>query len=217
MPKSKKGRLSGSARKEINQKASNDAVEGRVSGITFARVTRMLGENHIRVAIPSKHGYKECMARIPNKFGKKGSTPLTINNVVSVYVGENFDVEENIEKAHFDVTCILDSKQAYQLVKDGTIPGWMLKSPEEVTSGILKSSTQDGEGFEFDYHEEKEKDKAKESEDGSEEEDEEDKDNAALNVNRIVSKKKSDKDASGGADIPAKKTRDLEDFSIDDI
>jgi hypothetical protein len=97
----------------------------------------------------------------------------------------------------------------------------MLKSPEEVTSGILKSSTQDGEGFEFDYHEEKEKDKEKDkangSEDGSEEEDEEDQDNAALNVNRIVSKKKSDKDASGGADIPAKKTRDLEDFSIDDI
>jgi len=211
MPKSKKGRLSGSARKEINQKASNDAVEGRVSGITFARVTRMLGENHIRVAIPSKHGYKECMARIPNKFGKKGSTPLTINNVVSVYVGEDFDVEENIEKAHFDVTCILDSKQAYQLVKDGTIPAWMLKSPEEVTSGIMKSSTQEGEGFEFDYHEEKDK------EERSEEEDEENQDNAALHVNHIVSKKKSDKDASGGADIPAKKTRDLDDFSIDDI
>ena len=217
MPKSKKGRLSGTARKEINQKASNDAVEGRVSGITFARVTRMLGENHIRVAIPSKHGYKECMARIPNKFGKKGSTPLTINNVVSIYVGETFDVEENIEKAHFDVTCILDSKQAYQLVKDGTIPGWMLKSPEEVTSGVIKSSTQDGEGFEFDYHEDKEKGKGSQDSGESEEEDEEGQGQGQPATNYIVTKKKSDKDASGGADIPARKTRDLDDFSIDDI
>ena len=154
MAKSKKGRLSGAARKEINKKASNDAVEGRVRGIAFARVTKMVGENHIRVAVPCKTGYKEFTARIPNKFGKKGSTPLTTNHVVSIYVGEEFDPNENItEKVHFDVTSILDDKQAYQLVQDGTIPGWMMNSPDEITSGVVKSNKGEGEGegFEFDY------------------------------------------------------------------
>lgn len=155
MAKSKKGRLSGTARKEINRKASNDAVEGRVKGIAFARVTRMVGENHIRVAVPFKHGYKEFTARIPNKFGKRGSTPLTINNIVSIFVGEEFDPDENItDKVHFDVTSILDDKQAYQLVQDGTIPSWMMKSPDEIASGIIKSNATEGEAFEFDYTEE---------------------------------------------------------------
>ena len=152
MAKSKKGRLSGAARKEINRKASADAVEGRASGIAFARVIRMIGENHIRVAVASEHGYKEFMARIPNKFGKKGSTPLTINNVVSIYVGDDFDPDEVLPgKVHFDVTCILDDKQAYQLVKDGTIPAWMMKSPEDIANGVTKSTENEGEAFEFDY------------------------------------------------------------------
>lgn len=205
MPKSKKGRLSGSCRKELNAKASADAIEGRVDGITFARVTRMLGENHIRVAVPTKHGYKEFMARIPNKLGKKGSTPLTINNVVSIYVGNDFDPDEIISgKSHFDVTCILDSKQAYQLVKDGTIPGWMLKSPEEVTSGVLKTNSNEGDGYEFDYHTT-----------------EEQLENVLVmnseTVDPVSAQKKSDKDASGGAVISARKGHDSDSFNIEDI
>jgi len=153
MGKSKKGRLSGTARKEINRKAASDAVEGRASGIAFARVTRMIGENHIRIAMPSNHGYKEFMARIPNKFGKKGSTPLTINSVVSIFVGEQFDPDEvEANKVHFDVTSILEDKQTYQLVKDGTIPAWMMKSPEDIANGVTKSNENEGEAFEFDYH-----------------------------------------------------------------
>lgn len=152
MANSKKGRMSGAARKEMNRKASNDAVEGRMKGVAFARVTRMVGENHIRVAIPCKTGYKEFLARIPNKFGKKGSTPLTSNSVVSIYVGEGFDPNETIpENTHFDVTSILDDKQTYQLVKEGSLPGWMMKSQDEITSGILKSDTAAGDGYEFDY------------------------------------------------------------------
>lgn len=200
MGKSKKGRLSGASRKELNMKASNDAIEGRTQGILFARVLRMLGENHIRVAVPSNHGYKEFLARIPNKLGKKGSTPLTINSIVSIYVGDEFDPNEPISgKVHFDVTCILDSKQAYQLVKDETIPGWMLKSPEEVSSGVLKSDGSEGiDGYEFDYH------------------------TGDLPVeNTIVgtepAKKVRDKDASGGADISAKKGVDSDEFNIEDI
>lgn len=186
-----------------------DAIEGRVEGITFARVTRMLGENHIRVAIPTKHGYKEFMARIPNKLGKKGSTPLTINNVVSIFVGNDFDPDEVMpEKIHFDVTCILDNKQAYQLVKDGTIPPWMLKSPEEVTSGVIKSNTNEGDGYEFDYHNDIDQENIEENVlamDGE----------TADPV--LLAKRKSDKDASGGADISARKGQDYDDFDIDDI
>jgi len=152
MARSKKGRLSGASRKEINRKASSDAVEGRVKGIAFARVTRMVGENHIRVVVPSDHGYKEFLARIPNKFGKKGSTPLTTNSIVSIFVGEGFDPEDKtMGKVHFDVTCILDDKQAYQLVQDGTIPSWMMKSPDEVASGVVNNNKEEGDGFEFDY------------------------------------------------------------------
>jgi hypothetical protein len=168
MANSKKGRMSGAARKEMNRKASSDAVEGRMIGITFARVTRMVGENHIRVAIPCKTGYKEFMARIPNKFGKKGSTPLTTNSIVSIFVGEQFDPNDTIpENTHFDVTSILDDKQAYQLVKDGTIPSWMQKSPDEISSGVIKSDATAGDGYEFEYsggkentvtHEEKDED-----------------------------------------------------------
>jgi hypothetical protein len=157
--------MSGAARKEMNRKASNDAVEGRMSGIAFARVTRMVGENHIRVAIPCKTGYKEFLARIPNKFGKKGSTPLTSNSVVSIYVGEEFDADEKIpENTHFDVTSILDDKQTYQLVKDGSLPAWMMKSPDEISSGILKADATEGDGYEFDYLEGKKKEGEKDDE-----------------------------------------------------
>ena len=216
MGRSGKG-FSGAARKEANKRTSTEAVEGRRQGIMFARVLKMLGMNHISVAIPTKAGYKEFQARITPKLGRKGSTPLTINNVVAIYVGEGFDPEEKLQgNEHFDVECILDDKQTYQLFKDGKIPGWMLKSPEEVSSGVVKSTGTVEEGFEFDYHLDglKEKHSSDEEEEGKME-------------NEIVvqtkSKKNIDRDPVGGAEVTAKKADSKLDFTnydsvnIDDI
>jgi len=203
MPKSKKGRLSGATRKELNQRASSDAVDGKIPGLVFARVTRMLGMNHIRVAIACSTGYKEIMARIPNKLGKKGSTPLTTNNVVSVFAGIDFNPNDKLSGTeHFDVHSILDDKEAYQLFKEKRIPGWMLKSPEEVQSGVTKSSENEEDGFEFDYHKEamiQESDEDEEASNGP-----------------LPAKKKSDKDASGGAEVPVRKENIINQMQHDD-
>lgn len=157
MPHSKKGRLSGAARKELNGKASANVMEGAITGnddtIAFARVTKMLGMGHVSVAIPTKTGTKELTARIPNKLGKRGATPITNNTVVSIYVGKDFDPSDTIRPSeHFDITAVLNDKQAYELCKRSLIPAWMLKSPDEVSSGVAKNEVT-GDGFEFDYSE----------------------------------------------------------------
>lgn len=157
MPHSKKGRLSGTARKELNGKASASVVDGAIFGTddatAFARVTKMLGMGHISVLIPTSRGTKELTARIPNKFGKRGATPITINSVVSIYVGEDFDPLEPLRSTeHFDITAILSDKQTYELCKRSIIPAWMLKSPDEVASGVTKNEVLT-DGFEFDYSE----------------------------------------------------------------
>lgn len=216
MGRSGKG-FSGADRKNANIRTASEAVEGKRPGTMFARVLKMLGMNHINVAIPTKSGYKEVQARIKPKLGRKGSTPLTINNVVCIYVGEGFDPEEKLQgNEHFDVECILDDRQAYQLIKEGKIPGWMLKSPEEVSSGVSKSKEMT-DGFEFDYHSDGEKDGEKEK-DGIEK---------GQMENEIVvqtgSKKKSDRDPLGGAEVSARKADSKIDFTnyeninVDDI
>lgn len=204
MPHSKKGRLSGSARKELNNKASAGAVDGAIYGkddtVMFARVTKMLGMGHVTVMVPTKTGVKELTARIPNKFGKRGATPITSNTVVSIYVGKDFDPAQSIRPSeHFDITAILNDKQTYELFKREIIPEWMLKSPDEVTSGVVKN-TVSGDGYEFDYSEPKEESKeAKET-----------KEPTAVEREYMLK----------GAAVPARKydtDMDKEEFNIDDI
>lgn len=156
MGRSKKGRISGTKRQELNTQRANAALNGKVEGIAFARVTKMVGDGHVRVAIPYTHGVKELQARIPNVLGRRGATPITTKDIVSIYVGNDYDPDVPSKNGdHFDITAILTSKQAYQLFKDGILPEWMVIDMEadkvDPTGKIAEG------GYEFDYgHEIKE-------------------------------------------------------------
>ena len=164
MPRSKKGRISGSKRQEINTQRAAAALNGKADGITFARVTKMIGDGKVRVAIPFKHGVKELIARIPNLLGRRGATPITSKDVVAIYVGEGYDPDAPTKSGeHFDITAILTAKQAYQLFKDGIVPEWMIIDVEADKSDKTGSKTDEG-GYEFDYSEE-----AKDGEDADDE------------------------------------------------
>jgi hypothetical protein len=120
-------------------------------GIVFGRVTKIVGAGHIKVGIVGNTGMKELLVRIPNVLGRRGATPLNTSSVVSVYVGVEFNPIEAINPSdHFDITSILEQKQAYELQKIGLIPSWMVQDTEKSTTAEDKS------GFEFDYSEIKE-------------------------------------------------------------
>ena len=160
MPRSKKGRISGSARKVINERRATDAVAGRAEGVVFARITKIIGAGHVKVAIDSKHGPKEIIVRIPNLLGRRGATPLNTSSVVSVFVGKDFNPDEPVSSSdHFDITAILTQKQAYGLQKDGLIPSWMAQDIDTATTTDAGAG-----GFEFDYSEKAGEDDSSESE-----------------------------------------------------
>jgi len=180
MPHSKKGRLSGSARKELNTKRGGDAVSTAIKvaqdheeyvrdcrtrhmpipaqptnyeGIVFGRVTKIVGAAHVKVGIVGNSGMKELHVRIPNVLGRRGATPLNTSSVVSVYVGTEFDPSATFKASDkFDITSILEQKQAYALQKSGLIPSWMVQDTEKSTAAEAET------GFEFDYSEKKEGD-----------------------------------------------------------
>ena len=158
MGRSKKGRISGTKRQELNTQRANAALNGKVEGIAFARVTKMVGDGHVRVAIPYKHGVKELQARIPNVLGRRGATPITTKDIVSIYVGTDYDPDvTSTNGEHFDITSILTSKQAYQLFKDGILPEWMVIDMEADKVDPTGKTTEGG--YEFDYgHEPKDSD-----------------------------------------------------------
>jgi len=148
MPRaSKKGRISGTARKEINTRRAAAATGGKTEGIAFGRVIKLLGFAQVVVGIQCKAGVKEIHARIPNILSRKGATPITSRDVVTVYVGVDFNPDELIRPSDkFDIDSVLTHKQAYSLVKEGIIPGWMIVDSE----GDLGAKV--GEpGFEFDH------------------------------------------------------------------
>lgn len=149
---SKKGRISGTARKELNTRRAQDAVNGLTEGITFGRVVKMVGNGHVIVGIQGKHGMKELNVRIPNVLSRKGATPITTRDVVTIYVGTDFDPESVRSIDKFDLTSVLTIKQAYSLSVDGLIPSWMIADIESVDKTKLGGDAETG-GFEFDYNE----------------------------------------------------------------
>jgi len=150
MGRSKKGRLSGGARKELNEKRASEAINGATVGTMFARVSRMVGAGHVRVLIPCRGGSKEVLARIPNLLARRGSTPITTKDVVAIFVGPEYDpsAPHSGNTEHFDITAILNSKQVYRLIKDGIIPAWMQDAEAE---GDKAAGVAADGGFEFDY------------------------------------------------------------------
>ena len=176
MPRSKKGRISGTKRQELNSQRAAAAINGKTDGVTFARVTKMIGQGHVTVAIPYKHGIKELHARIPNVLGRRGATPITVKDLVAIYVGEGYNPDAPaVAGEHFDIVAILTQKQSYQLKKDGIIPDWMTNDIEG--DKPAESTAADG-GYEF-AHE-------SDSEEGDKKEDSDDDLRARLGANRLA-------------------------------
>jgi len=153
----KKGRLSGTVCKELNNCAAAKMVERAIVGTSedtaFARVIRMLGFGQVRAIIPSRVGTREVTVRIPhNKFGKRGATPITTNTIVAIFVGKDFDPMEKCRGEHFDLTAILNDRQAHELVQRRCLPSWMLKSCDEILNGVSRQEIEE-EGFEWDVSE----------------------------------------------------------------
>ena len=125
---SKKGRMSGSARQEMNEQRIHKIVSGKMEGTIFARVTKMVGGCLLRAATDCVDGRQEILVRIPGGFKRKGATPITTSAIVSVFVGKDFDPETDklSPSDKFDLVAILGHKQAAFLQKEGTIPAWMM-------------------------------------------------------------------------------------------
>ena len=148
MPK----KISGSKRKELNELRSADAIAGRAEGILFARVVKLLGNGQVHVVIPTeRNGPKTLLVRLPRLFGKRGSTPLSTTNIVSIFVGVDFDPNKDLKPGDavvtdymFDITAILDDKSAQKLAAEKIIPEWMVKSGTADTKAITVD-----EGFMF--------------------------------------------------------------------
>lgn len=162
MPRSKKGRLAGGARKEINETRAfetlsialmSDAERTRKKktvDFVFGRVTKMTGGNHVRVSINSKRGPREIHARIPNIFGRRGATPITTRSVVCLYTGEDFDPDSRSDETaaeHYDIVCIFTERQVSDLKAAGAIPEWMAA----LDADDSKAGKADDLGFEWDY------------------------------------------------------------------
>ena len=127
MGRSKKGRLTGGKRQEVNDNRIAKILSGEVKDIAYARVRKHLGQGRVLAAIDSKHGPKEIKAQIPNVFGRKGSTPINSTTVVTIVVGMAFDPETDVvADTQFKIECILSDDQARMLARKGVLPEWML-------------------------------------------------------------------------------------------
>jgi hypothetical protein len=127
MGRSKKGRLTGGKRQEVNANRVAKILSGDVKDIAFARVRKHLGSGRVLAAIDSMHGPKEIQAQIPNVFGRKGSTPINSTTVVTIVVGEGFNADKDVTPtSHFKIESILSDDQARSLSKKGMVPDWML-------------------------------------------------------------------------------------------
>ena len=152
-----KGRLSGDSRKEINTsriseifKLFSDIQKGKKNAtdidFAFARVIKMLGANHVRVMIDGAHGPRELTARIPNIYSRKGATPITTSNVVTIYTGTDFENYTPTSSDQFDITTILSLKDMQRMRDTGYLSEWMLRDADTIhTEGIVST------GYEFDY------------------------------------------------------------------
>jgi hypothetical protein len=140
---SKKGRLAGATRREVNEQRIAKIVDGKMDGTTYARVVKVLGGNHLRVAIDSRSGAKEVLVRIPGLFLKRGATPLAIDTIVSIFVGREFNPNVDLKGEMFDLVAILSQKQALFLEDEGKVPTWMTRT------GEIGAGDGGGEGWHF--------------------------------------------------------------------
>ena len=154
--KSKKGRISGAGRKEVNSVRVTKILEGG-EGYIFARVVKHLGMGRVEVNIATpKGGVKTLKAQIPTVFSRKGATPINTTTVVSIFTGKEFNADEEIDpKTHFKIEAILKDSEAYDLKEEGRIPAWMTTTVK-ATEGVAAAVSAEGDGWEFTREEESE-------------------------------------------------------------
>ena len=145
MPSSKKGRLSGAMRKEINARTVDSAIKSE--DVIFGRMNKHFGNGRVEVLIEDERGGKKpVQAHIRRVLTKRGSTPITTNDIVGI-TSRDYESRLGTDKMTYDLICVLDRKSAATLEKEGKIPKWMLVITD-AKSGDAKDG---GELFEFDY------------------------------------------------------------------
>ena len=161
--KSKKGRISGAGRKEVNSARVGKILESG-EGYIFARVVKHLGMGRVEVNIATPRGaVKTLKAQIPLVFSRKGATPINTTTVVSIFTGKAFDADKEIDpKTHFKIEAILKDSEAYDLKEEGRIPGWMTAralAVEGATASAVAAAAKavEEEGWEFAREDEDEK------------------------------------------------------------
>ncbi len=148
---SKKGRITGGQRKEINERTVGSAIDGDLEGTEFARVLRHLGSGHIRIILANK---REGIAKIRTVLSKRGSTPIVMDDIV-VVSGREFETraKENTGETtdRYDVLGVLTRQQAARLEKDGRIPTWFVSVDEgRPDEADIFDFTEDAEGADSD-------------------------------------------------------------------
>lgn len=146
---SKKGRLAGAARTEINEQRIAKIVDGAKEGIAYARITKMLGGNHLRAAVHTPRGPQEVMVRIVSLFRKRGVTPLEVDGIIALDVGTEFSSTRVREDMMFDLVAVFSKKQALFLGNEGTLPAWMTRTGD-IREHAAEAS---GAGWSFGYEE----------------------------------------------------------------
>jgi len=116
------------------------------AGIYFAKVTGKLGEGRMKIYYEELKKGQEGIGRIRGSLIGKGRCPIQTNDVVIISARE-FERGDSAKK-HFDISGVLDSKQAYQLKKNNIIPDYFLTNAE---SGTFVKSKEEDIGVEFDY------------------------------------------------------------------
>ncbi len=143
---SKKGRITGSQRKEMNARVVSSVLEDTSEDIIFGRVLRHLGQGHVRVMLADK---REGIAKIRTALARRGSTPIVSDDIV-VLSDRDFETHADT-KLRFDLLAVMTRAEASKLEKAGRIPAWFL----QVVDGDGKIREEEG-GDLFDYSDMKE-------------------------------------------------------------
>jgi hypothetical protein len=147
---SKKGRLSGEARKAINAKTIESVFDAE--DVVFGRMSKHYGNGRVEVVIEDERdgektgGKKIVQAHIRRVLCKRGATPITSSDIVGLTTRE-YEKGGDSSKTNYDLICVFDRKSVSSLEKEGKIPKWMT-----VVGDCKSAETKDfTEMFEFDY------------------------------------------------------------------
>ena len=127
---SKKGRITGEQRKQMNNRVVQEVMDEDYDDVVFGRVLRHLGAGHVRVMLADK---KEGIAKIRTALTRRGSTPITTDDIV-ILTGRDFETAADT-KLRFDLLAVMTRSDAARLEKEGRIPPWFLQSAETMEKG----------------------------------------------------------------------------------